>query len=311
MECTLSLSLEKASIVIGVAVAAVFTILFYWSIVVVSMGKTKRFLTAAVDIAKTAGVGLFSYATDVALWNAIFLAEVALPQSTSGQVWRAQVAADRFLNQWNYESMKEAIANARRRRLLKPGNRGRHAIPEITEAGRKRLATMIPIYDQKRVWDGRIHLITYDVPETKRLDREALRDVLRKIGAGLLQDSVWIAPYNPVDTLRKTIEEHQLAGSVIVSDLGKDGAIGEENLTSLVVRVWRLDKLNDRYEEWIREYKRSDGLDQWLVTSYLTILHNDPQLPFSLLPKWWSGDRAYALVAPKLKELYLALRPQR
>ena len=89
------------------------------------------------------------------------------------------------------------------------------------------------------------------------------------------------------------------------------GAIGEENLASLVVRVWRLDRLNDRYEEWLREYKRSDKLDQWLVTSYLTILRDDPQLPFSLLPKWWKGDRAWRLVAPKIKEMYFALRPQR
>ena len=93
--------------------------------------------------------------------------------------------------------------------------------------------------------------------------------------------------------------------------MGKGGAIGEENLASLVVRVWRLDRLNDRYEEWLREYKRSDKLDQWLVTSYLTILRDDPQLPFSLLPKWWKGDRAWRLVAPKIKEMYFALRPQR
>ena|SRR3989344_1577879 len=269
-----------------------------------NMGKMKRILTAT-------GEGLFSYVTDVALWNAIFLAEVSLPQSSSGQVWRAHVAADRFLRQWNYETIKTAIANARRQKLLRPVTRGRQAIPEITKTGKRRLATIIPVYDEKRLWDGRMHLVTYDVPETKRLDREALRDVIRRLGAGRLQDSVWITPYNPVDILRTCINEHHLSGSVIVSDMGQGGAIGEENLASLVVRVWRLDRLNDRYEEWLREYKRSDKLDQWLVTSYLTILRDDPQLPFSLLPKWWKGDRAWRLVAPKIKEMYLALRPQR
>ncbi|OGG29422.1 CRISPR-associated endonuclease Cas2, partial [Candidatus Gottesmanbacteria bacterium RIFCSPLOWO2_01_FULL_49_10] len=163
---------------------------------------------------------------------------------------------------------------------------------------------------EKRVWDDRMHLVTYDVPETKRVDREALRDVIRQLGAGRLQDSVWITPYNPVDTLRAFIEQHRLARSVIVSDLGKDGAIGEEDLGNLVVRLWRLDLLNDRYEEWLREYKRSDELDQWLVTSYLTILRDDPQLPFPILPKWWKGDEAWRLVGPKVKVLYLALRSQ-
>lgn len=273
------------------------------------MGKANRLLSAAGDIAKTAGEGLFAYVTDVALWNAIFWAEVSLPQSSSGQVWRAQMAADRFLREWNYETIKAAVANARRQRLLRPVARGRHAIPEITEAGKKRLAAIIPVYDEKRVWDGRMHLVTYDIPEKKHGDRDALRSMIRELGAGRLQDSVWITPYNPIDALRAFIEAHRLAGTVIVSDMGRDGSIGEEDLAGLVVRIWRLDLINDRYGQWLGDYKRSDDLDQWLVTSYLSILRDDPQLPFSLLPTWWKGDRAWHLVAPKLKEMYLALRP--
>ena len=273
------------------------------------MKKVKRLLIKTGDIVKTAGEGLFSYVTDVALWTTIFTAELSVPQSASGQMWRAQIAADRFLYEWNYESIKTAIANARRQRLLKPVKRGRHAIPEITETGKRRLTAIIPVYDEKRIWDGRMHLVTYDVPEPKRLDRDALRGVIRQLGAGRLQDSVWITPYNPVDTLRSFVSDHHLSGSVIVSDMGKDGAIGEENLSSLVVRVWKLDLINDRYKEWLREYKRSDVLDQWLITSYLSILRDDPQLPFILLPIWWKGDHAWRLVAPKLKELYLKMRP--
>lgn len=275
------------------------------------MGKTKRLIYTAGDVTGRVGEGLFSYATDMAIWTAIYFADLSLPTPASGKIWRAQIAANRFLREYNYEMIKSAISNARRQNLLRPAKRGRHAIPEITNAGKKRLAAIIPVYDEKRVWDERMHLVTYDVPETKRRDREALRDVIRQLGAGRLQDSVWMTPYNPVDALRACIEKHQLAGNVIVSDMGKGGAIGEEDLASLVVRVWRLDLLNDRYEEWLKAYQRSDGLDQWLVTSYLTILRDDPQLPFALLPKWWNGDKAWRLVAPKLKEMYLTLLPQR
>ncbi len=275
------------------------------------MKKEKRLLIETADIVKFTGEGLFSYVIDVALWTTIYMAELSIPQSASGQLWRAQMEADRFLHEWNYETIKSAIANARRQRLLKPITRGRHANPEITEEGKRRLASILPIYDEKRVWDGRMHLITYDVPESKRLNRNALRDVIRQLGAGRLQDSVWITPYNPVDTLRSFVSDRHLSGSVIVSDMGKGGAIGEEDLSSLAVRVWKLDLVNDRYKEWIREYKRSDVLDQWLVTSYLSILRDDPQLPFTLLPTWWKGDHAWRLVAPKLKELYLKMRPQR
>ena len=273
------------------------------------MKKVKRLLIKTADIITFTGEGLFSYATDVALWTTIFMAELSVPQSDSRQLWKASIAADRFLHEWNYETIKSAIANARRQRLLKSVTRGRHANPEITEEGKWRLASILPIYDEKRVWDGRMHLITYDVPESKRLDRNALRDVIRQLGAGRLQDSVWITPYDPVDTLRLCINDRHLSGSVIVSDMGKGGAIGEEDLSSLAVRVWKLDLINDRYKEWLREYKRSDVLDQWLITSYLSILRDDPQLPFILLPIWWKGDHAWRLVAPKLKELYLKMRP--
>ncbi len=273
------------------------------------MGKTKRLVYATRDVAAQVGEGLFSYAVDMTLWTAIYLADLSLPTPASGKIWRAQIAADRFLREWNYETIKAAIANARRQKLLRPVMRGRHAIPEITEAGKKRLVAILPNYDEKRLWDGRMHLTTYDIPEAKHTHRDLLRDTIRRLGAGRLQDSVWITPYNPVGSLRNTIVEHNLAGSVIVSDMGEGGAIGEEDLTSLVVRVWRLDKLNDRYEEWLQDYKRSDGIDQWLVTSYLTILRDDPQLPFALLPKWWKGDKTWRTVGPKIKELYLALRP--
>ncbi len=267
-------------------------------------------LYSAADIAGYVGEGLFSHVVDIAIWNAVFLAHISAPQSTSGQAWRASHEADRFTNQWNYETIKEAIARARRNRLLRPATRTRHTAPEITEEGKKRLAALLPVYDEKRIWDGRMHLITYDVPEKKRLDRELLRDAIRTLGAGRLQDSVWITPYNPIDTLRTFIEEHQLAGSVIVSDMGEGGAIGEEDIQSLAVPVWGLDKLNDRYEEWLHDQKRSDSLDQWLITGYLAILRDDPQLPFALLPKWWKGNDVYRLVAPKLKLLSFALRPQ-
>jgi len=46
------------------------------------------------------------------------------------------------------------------------------------------------------------------------------------------------------------------------------------------------------------------------VTGYLSILKNDPQLPFTLLPKWWKGDQAYTCVASKLKQLSFLLRSQ-
>lgn len=251
------------------------------------------------------GTQIFSSVVDLTLWMAVYIAHLGVPQSRYGMAFRAQIGADRFLSQWNYETIKRAIAHARQKKLLQPVKKGRHALPEITEAGKKRLAQLLPVYDDKRTWDGRIHLITYDIPEKQEQDRSALRDFIKKIGGAHLQDSVWITPYNPIDTLRSFIAEHRLTGTVIISDLGTDGSIGEEDVKSLVVRLWRLDLLNDRYNEWLKVAKHTKPMDAWMVVSYLSILKDDPQLPFSILPSWWKGDESYHLILPKLGEIQI------
>lgn len=267
------------------------------------MEKKARILSRTASRALTSlAEGVFSHTVDIALWLAIYTAEASIPQSTSGQLWRAQVAADRFLRDVNYEVIKNALITAKRQGWIKKNRR--HTMPEITQNGRKRLASMMPIYDEKRVWDGRIHLITYDIPEHRASERHLLRTYLKRIGSGRLQDSVWITPYNPIDVIRSFVEERKLVGTVIVSNLGKDGAIGEEDVHSLIVRVYSLEKLSNRYTKWLREYS-SRNVDHWAVIQFLSILRDDPQLPFSLLPQWWKGREAYERVKRSLQKVII------
>lgn len=267
-------------------------------------GITRVVSRAALALAE----GLFSHAVDLALWTVVYLGEVGLPQSTSGQVWRAQIAADHYLCQVNYDVIKNALKTARRNGWIK--TRRRNALPEITEKGKRRLAAIIPQYDEKRSWDGKMHLVTYDIPESRKVDRELLREYLRRIGCAMLQESVWITPYNPIDLVRWFVEEKELSGTVIVSDLGKDGAVGEEDLRALLVRIYKLEALNERYEGWLAAVEDVDVVDHHLLIRYFSILDDDPQLPFSLLPPWWKGDKAYTLVKSQLLSVSKSLRPQ-
>lgn len=257
---------------------------------------TRAISRAALQLAE----GLFAHTVDFGLWLTIYFAEMSMPQSQHGQLWRARVAADRFLNQVNYEVIKNAIQTARKRGWVKTVRR--KAPPEITEAGKRRLASVLPTYDEKRDWDGRMHLVTYDIPEEKKHDRELLREYLRRIGCGPLQDSVWLTPYNPIDTLRTFIEGKGLRGTIIVSDLGKDGSIGEGDHRAMAVRVYKLEELNTRYETWLAEVEEEE-VDHFRVIRYLSILKDDPQLPFALLPPWWKGDVSYRKVKAKLEKV--------
>ncbi len=257
---------------------------------------TKVLSRAALQLAE----GVFSHSVDMTLWLVAYAAVLSTPFQTYGKAWHAQREADRFLNQINYEVIKNGLITAKRRGFLKKSRR--HTQPEITAAGKRRLAAAIPAYDPVRTWDGRLHLVTYDIPEKRRGDRELLREYLRKLGCGMLQESVWITPYNPIDTLRHFIADRSLEGTVIVSDLGKDGSIGEEDVQSLVVRVWQLESLSERYEKWLTDVD-THGSDHWAGIQYLSILEDDPQVPFALLPSWWKGDKAYRVIQPILQKL--------
>lgn len=257
---------------------------------------TKALSRAALHLAE----GVFSYSVDMTLWLVAYAAVLSTPFQTYGKAWRAQWEADRFLNQINYDVIKNALITARRRGFLKKSRR--HAEPAITAAGKRRLAGAIPAYDPVRTWDSRLHLVTYDIPEKRRSNRDLLREHLRTLGCGMLQESVWITPYNPIDTLRLFIADRALEGTVIVSDMGKDGSIGEEDVGSLVARVWKLATLNERYEKWLADVD-THGLDHLAGIQYLSILADDPQLPFALLPSWWKGEKAYREIQSLFKKL--------
>ena len=242
--------------------------------------------------------GLFSHSVDMTLWILVYLGELSLPSRSYGKAWRAATAADRYLHQINYEVIKNAIITAKKHGYVRTSTH--HAWPQITQEGKRRLSKVIPRYDEKRIWDGRMHMVTYDIPEKKRKDRYAFREYLRRIGCGRLQDSVWITPYNPIDTLRLFVEEHKLQGTIIVSNLGQGGSIGEEDIHAMIIRVYELEDLNDRYKDWLDE-TRSMRIDQLSLVHFLSILKEDPQLPFTLLPTWWKGDEVYLKVKHLLK----------
>lgn len=238
--------------------------------------------------------GIFSTVIDIALWELFYLAEFGTSFS-SRQAFGASFRADRLLEQFNYQTLRRALKEASRKKLVTYRGRAKESVPEITKEGKRRLETIIPHYDKKRTWDGRNYLITYDVPETKKTDRELLREYLKRIGAGMVQKSVWLSPYDPQGTLKELLDTNDLHGLVLISVLEKNSSIGEEDLSSLIIRIYKLESLNKRYQEFIENF--SSGKHQfWQVYfSFLSILKDDPQLPFSLLPAGWVGDEAYRL----------------
>lgn len=241
--------------------------------------------------------GLVATATDLVLFLTIL--PFALPGAyTQGEVSRrTQDVLELVGEDLNYRTIKNTIARLVAAGLItrKPT---RNALDiAITKLGRERISAIIPMYHEERPWDGHLYLVSYDIPAKPKRKRDNLREYLRRIGAVLLQESLWLTPYNPRDLVNDFAREKEIGGSILVSKLGTDGAIGNETLFDLIKRVYRLDALNDRYADFLDTYEdkhKSQSLFT-MATSYLSILKDDPQLPFSLYPKDFLGEKAYQL----------------
>ncbi len=239
--------------------------------------------------------GLFETVTDTLLFTT-YLSLTHMTVRNAYQAFRAGEESHRMLDEINYQTIKKVTYNMITKGLLKRiSKEGREEIA-ITKFGRERLDAIIPVYRVHRPWDGHLYLVSYDIPTQANDARNLLREYIRKTGGALLQESLWINPYNPSHILSDFVAEHDIPGSVLVSKLGKDGSVGDEKLPDLIRRVYRLDDLAVRYESFLNAYTKRDKQTFYpleAAMSYLPTLKDDPQLPFPLEPDDFPAARAY------------------
>ncbi len=118
----------------------------------------------------------------------------------------------------------------RREGLLSIKKNNHQIYISLTEDGRKK-AGMFQIdtltIKQPRKWDKKWRLVIFDIPEKRKIAREALRGKLKELGFCPFQKSVWIHPYNCVgeielikDFFGLSSREAQL---IVTESIGNDG----------------------------------------------------------------------------------------
>ncbi len=248
-----------------------------------------------VTIISRVSDGLLGTVTDMLLLT-MYYSISSTTVKTMHQAFRASEEAHRMLDEINYQTIKKVTYNMITKGFLKRVSREGCEEIAITKFGRERLDAIIPVYRVNRPWDGHLYLISYDIPTQSNDARNLLREEIRKTGGALLQESLWINPYNPTRILSDFVTKHEIPGSVLVSKLGKDGSLGDEKLPDLIRRVYNLDNLAVRYESFLNAYKKRDMKSAYplgVAMSYLPILKDDPQLPFPLEPDDFPAARAY------------------
>lgn len=244
------------------------------------------------DILLQATEGLAGTAINGVLWW-LYMSGASFGKSkTSRGAYQAFREADKALEEFNYENFKQILKGLQNSGLIERRIHYSNLEITITQLGKERIHSLFPQYQKDRPWDGYLYLVSYDIPETKHASRNLLRQYLKQVGCALLQESLWVTPYNPRKLLNEFMQMHNIEGTILISKLGHDGAIGEETLAVLVERIYKLQEINDKYQSFLDDARQKQFSQFQLVVKYQGILKDDPQLPFALLPSWWVGEKA-------------------
>jgi len=246
----------------------------------------------AIQIEKITG-DIFGTVADVFLFQT-FLVYTIAGKHTHYEIDKAFLNAQALLSEINHKTISQSLSTLIRKKLIKRMTKEGRMEIAITEEGKRRIYERIPTYKTTRPWDGYLYLVSYDIPNKHNNARNKLRLYLRRIGCALLQESLWVTPYNPHEIVEEFVNLHEIPGTILVSKLAKDGSIGDEDTQTMIARVYQLEELKNRYDAFIAHHTPSAHVSlSELAIDYYALLRDDPQLPFKLEPPDFSGTKAY------------------
>jgi phenylacetic acid degradation operon negative regulatory protein len=231
----------------------------------------------------------------------------------SGEAWTGNLIEFLGLFGLSGQAVRSTLSRMARKGWLKSRRTSRYSFYSLTPKSIELLEEGAQRIYQPRSdpWDGRWHLLTYSVPESKRHLRRRLRRRLLWLGFGTLNHATWISPRNLQSKVEELVETLDLQPYVEFFNCEHRGFSSSEEI---VASCWNLKRLNRYYANFIERYeplylehkaqlKTSESLNPqdcfirrfMLIHEYRLSPYVDPNLPFELLPKDWLGSRATEL----------------
>lgn len=252
----------------------------------------KLYMSTISKILKDTTESFLRTTTDLTLLTLYFM--ILLPSKKSQlDILRLQEEAHNFIGTTNYDSIKSSLHELTRTGLVTRSSKRFILDITLSKEGKKHIDSIIPVYKDIRPWDGHVYLISYDIPTHANHKRRLLRALIKTLSGAKLQESLYMTPYFPTIRLKEYRETYAIPGNILISNLGIGGSIGEESLIDLVSRVYALETLGKRYTRYLDTFPVSSKPSVSAMLSYLSILHDDPQLPFELLPQNFPDKRAH------------------
>lgn len=211
------------------------------------------------------------------------------------------------------------------RRLAKSGlvayrrHRGKPPVITVTGQGRSQSSGLLwPERFWNQRWDGRWHLLSYDVPEKERGYRCALERFFRRQRMGCLQKSVWISARD----IRPLFDDLDLAAAIRdYAVLFEASPVLGQSPRQLAAQAWDFEGLAKRQNAYLHETARHPpgilhkiqpaaalALARRELFEYLAAMETDPLLPADLLPEDYAGQRVVKVFRSRvtilLKQLF-------
>lgn len=123
----------------------------------------------------------------------------------------------------------------------------------ITSQGGREIRRDFPLLSlQRKPWDGKWRIIMFDIEEKKKRKRDYLREKLRELGFGMLQESVFISPHDISKDFSEFIETIDLQNSVDILEAKFVLADSKK----LAERIWKLEELSRKYLEILQDVQK-------------------------------------------------------
>lgn len=128
---------------------------------------------------------------------------------------------------WDYPLKKSALAQALKRLrekglVEKVDNRDvGKIIYKLTEVGKEYI--LLSQNEDQIEWDGKWRIVVFDIPESKRVVRDILRNRLKLWGFTLWQKSVWASKKNLTNKLRSLIKDLGIEDWVLIIESENTG----------------------------------------------------------------------------------------
>ncbi len=203
--------------------------------------------------------------------------------------------------------------HAARTRLLKQGvvaevTRDGQIVLELTPAAEAALPVWLrPEREWRRKWSGAWYIVSYDVPELRRVHRDVLRTLLQQHRFGQLHKSMWIGPWD----IRPFFDDLRTAGgiadyAVLLEARSVMGGVPDEQI---VRKAWPWQTIIDAQQTYFREigdlvriWKAAEPTAEEVrakvrteAVAYAMAMEKDPLLPRRLWPVGYGGERVYQL----------------